>query len=48
MEVQVKPSWTSPRVQRYGTFQEKTQYCDKMLGGSDGFTFSGAPIVCAS
>ena len=48
MDQNSKPVWTSPRVQRYGTFQEKTQYCDKRFGGSDGFTFIGQAIMCAS
>lgn len=43
-----KPPWTPPEIRRYGTFETATQSCDKMFGGSDGFTFMGQAIVCAS
>lgn len=48
MQEKVKQEWVSPEVQRYGTFEAATQYCDKQLGGADGFTFMGDSIVCAS
>ena len=48
MENVQKPVWETPEVQKYGTFEAATQGCDKMLGGSDGFTFMGAVVVCAS
>ena len=36
-----------PSIRRYGTFESTTQtFCDKKLGGSDGFTFMGQSIVC--
>ncbi len=44
----MKRGWIAPQIKRYGTFEEKTQACDKRLGGSDGFTFMGDDIVCAS
>lgn len=41
--------WVTPRIQRYGTFEQKTQAgCNKEYGGSDGYTFMGQAIVCAS
>jgi hypothetical protein len=41
--------WRTPRACRYGSFAEATtQGCDKTLGSTDGFTFLGLDIVCAS
>jgi hypothetical protein len=37
-----------PRLEVLGSVAELTLYCDKQLGGSDGFTFMGASISCAS
>lgn len=48
MENVSKHVWIAPQIQRYGTFEQKTQACDKQLGGSDGYTFMGQNIVCAS
>lgn len=48
MENVQKPVWETPEVQKYGTFESATQGCDKLLGGSDGFTFMGQVVVCAS
>ena len=48
MEKSPKQSWVPPEIRRYGTFAAATQACDKKLGGSDGYTFMGSPIVCAS
>lgn len=48
MEKTGKPVWEVPKVQKYGTFEAATQACDKRLGGSDGFTFMGQVVVCAS
>lgn len=48
MKKATRKEWVSPKVQKYGTFEEATQYCDKSLGGADGFTFMGQAIVCAS
>jgi len=43
-----KRQWVAPEVRKYGDFESTTQQCDKMYGGSDGFTFMGSPISCAS
>lgn len=44
-----KRKWVSPEVRRFGTFEAATQLgCDKTYGESDGFTFAGQAIVCAS
>lgn len=48
MENVSRKVWQTPRASRYGTFAEATAGCDKKLGSSDGFTFLGQPIVCAS
>jgi hypothetical protein len=40
--------YEAPAVRVLGTVAELTQYCDKQLGGSDGFTFMGQSIVCRS
>ncbi len=48
MEKETRPKWIAPQIHKYGTFEQKTQYCDKTFGGSDGFTFMGSGIVCAS
>jgi len=37
-----------PAIHLIGPVTEVTQYCDKTLGSSDGFTFQGSPVVCAS
>jgi hypothetical protein len=42
------PPYQSPNLRVLGTVEEMTQYCDKRLGGSDGFTFMGQPVVCRS
>ena len=41
-------TYESPVLRVLGTVEEMTQYCDKRLGGSDGFTFMGMPVVCRS
>ena len=43
-----RKQWSAPQIQKYGTFEQQTLECDKMLGGEDGFTFMGQAIVCAS
>lgn len=48
MDQQNKRTWISPEIRKYGTFEAATQGCDKYLGPTDGFTFQGADIVCAS
>ena len=40
--------YEAPTITVIGSVHELTQGCDKQLGGSDGFTFMGAPIVCVS
>jgi hypothetical protein len=41
-------SYEAPALVTLGTVHELTLYCDKMRGQSDGFTFMGDPIVCAT
>ena len=50
MEKTSRQTWIVPQIQRYGTFEQKTQSgCDKLsVGAMDGFSFSGSSIVCAS
>lgn len=50
VQTETKKDWTMPRLTVYGTIERITQsrYCDKNTGGSDGFTFQGTPIQCAS
>lgn len=43
-----KRKWIAPEVRKYGDFETSTQGCDKSLGGSDGYTFMGQSIACAS
>jgi hypothetical protein len=43
-----RKQWVQPTIRRYGTFETATQGCDKNLGSTDGFTFQGLAIVCAS
>ena len=40
--------YEAPELAELGTLHELTLYCDKTLGSSDGFTFMGQAIVCAS
>ncbi len=40
--------YESPALRVLGSVHELTQGCDKRLGGSDGFTFMGQPVVCRS
>lgn len=49
MEKVVRRTWMAPEIQRYGTFEQKTQACDKLaFGGTDGLTFAGSSLICAS
>ena len=48
LQVQSKKDWMPPRLVVYGSVDQITQGCDKRYGGSDGFTFLGTPIQCAS
>jgi hypothetical protein len=40
--------YEAPALVELGAFQKLTLECDKKLGSSDGFTFMGLAIVCAS
>lgn len=46
-ETVVKKTWVAPTLVEYGNIAEITLGCDKTLGLSDGFTFTGQAIVCA-
>jgi hypothetical protein len=41
-------AYEPPALRVLGSVQTLTQGCDKHLGSSDGFTFVGQAIVCAS
>ena len=41
-------AYEPPAINLIGPVVGLTQYCDKTLGSSDGFTFQGNAIVCAS
>ena len=41
-------AYEAPALRVLGTVADLTQYCDKQLGGSDGYTFMGQSIVCRS
>jgi hypothetical protein len=41
-------AYQPPALQVLGSVHELTQFCDKTLGSSDGFTFQGNAIVCRS
>ena len=47
-KTQKPQSWAVPSIKRYGTFETATQGCNKEYGSTDGFTFQGAAITCAS
>lgn len=42
------PAYEAPAVTILGKIEVLTLYCDKNLGGSDGFTFQQSPISCTS
>ena len=48
LQVHSKKDWMMPLLVVYGSVDQITQGCDKTTGGSDGFTFHGTPIQCAS
>lgn len=48
MTAVAKRAWVSPELRKYGSFESATQGCDKTLGSTDGYTFQGLAIVCAS
>lgn len=41
-------AYEAPELAELGTLHELTLTCDKRYGSSDGFTFQGQAIVCAS
>jgi hypothetical protein len=41
-------AYQAPVLRVLGTVAELTHGCDKKLGSSDGFTFQGSSITCAS
>lgn len=43
-----KPAYQRPTLVELGTLHDLTLGCDKVLNGSDGFTFMGQPIHCSS
>jgi hypothetical protein len=48
MDAADTPTYEAPEITLIGSVYELTQYCDKHLNGSDGFTFMGQPITCVS
>jgi hypothetical protein len=44
----VRSAYSAPRITELGRLDELTLGCDKRFGSSDGFTFMGQSIVCAS
>jgi hypothetical protein len=48
MPVKEKKVYVPPQLTVHGTVEEITLGCDKELGETDGFTFQGLQIVCAS
>lgn len=43
-----KKAYTAPKLVIHGPVEEITQGCDKRFGTTDGFTFQGLAIQCAS
>jgi hypothetical protein len=43
-----RPPYEAPVLIEIGALEELTLGCDKNWGSSDGFTFQGTPIACAS
>jgi len=41
-------AYEAPALRVLGSVEVLTQGCDKLLGGSDGFTFMGQSISCSS
>ena len=41
-------AYEAPAIHVIGSVTELTLNCDKTLGSSDGFTFQGNAIVCAT
>jgi hypothetical protein len=49
MNADTKPvAYEAPALRVLGSVQALTQGCDKLLGGSDGYTFMGMAISCSS
>jgi hypothetical protein len=43
-----RPPYEAPELVVIGALEELTLGCDKNWGQTDGFTFQGSPIACAS
>ena len=43
-----KEIYVTPKLTVHGTVAEITEGCNKTSGTSDGFTYNGQAIVCAS
>jgi len=48
MQSSQKKIYSTPKLTVHGAVEEITKGCDKYFGSSDGFTFQGIPIQCAS
>jgi len=49
MYLSEKKPYSTPKLTVHGAVEEITkQFCNKDLGGSDGFTFQNQPIQCVS
>ena len=46
--IEASAGYEAPALAEVGTLHELTLGCDKAWGESDGFTFAGVPITCAS
>jgi hypothetical protein len=46
--IDASAGYEAPALAEVGTLHELTLGCDKAWGDSDGFTFAGVPITCAS
>lgn len=43
----MKKTYTTPRLIVYGSVEEITLGCNKILGNGDGYTFNNQSIVCS-
>ena len=43
-----RDAYEAPAIHIHGSISELTLGCDKTVGSSDGFTFQGNAIVCAT
>ena len=46
--IEASAGYEAPALAEVGTLHELTLGCDKAWGDSDGHTFAGVPITCAS